>query len=82
MLTNQLCRDLEPDDERMALHLEDSAVVVAPLVPWSIACAVPLTAVGAPSSAILFACFLYLLPLWRLLRPRAYSGLSPTKNRS
>ena len=67
MLTYQLCRDTENDPERLALHLEDSAVVLAPLVPWSIAGAVSLAAAGAPLTGIVAACYLYLLPLWRLL---------------
>ena len=52
---------------RSCAFLEDSAVVIAPLIPWSIAGAVPLVAVGAPESSVLFALFLYLLPLWDLL---------------
>ena len=67
MLTHQLCRDAEDDPERLALHLEDSAVVLAPLVPWSIAGAVSLAAAGAPLTGIVAACYLYLLPLWRLI---------------
>ena len=51
----------------LAIDLEDSAIVIAPLIPWSIAGSVPLTAIGAPAAAILFACYLYLLPLWRLV---------------
>jgi len=66
MLTHQLCRDTQPEEERFALTLEDTAVVVAPLVPWSIAGAVPLTTIGAPMTALLWTCFLYLLPLWQL----------------
>ena len=46
MLTDQLGRELEPDAGRMALDLENSAVVVAPLIPWSIAGAVPLSTVA------------------------------------
>lgn len=68
MLTHQLCQKLEKESEDLALHLEDTAVVLAPLIPWSIAGAVPLQAVGAPTSAICAACFLYLLPFYRLLR--------------
>lgn len=64
MLTQQLCRDTEPDPEIMASHLENTAVVIAPLIPWSIAGAVPLATVGAPTACILTACYLYLLPLW------------------
>ncbi len=66
MLTHQLCNQLEPNRNTMALNLEDTAVVVAALVPWSIAGAVPLASIGAPAESILFACFLYILPLWRL----------------
>ena len=62
MLTDQLCSRTEPDKLRFANNLEDSAVLIAPLVPWSIACAVPLTAAGAPGYSVLFAVFLYLLP--------------------
>lgn len=67
MLTGQLCSRTEPDKLRFANNLEDSAVIIAPLVPWSIACAVPLTAVGAPGYSVLFAVFLYLLPLCDLV---------------
>jgi len=66
MLTHQLCREVQPEKSRMALILEDTAVVIAPLVPWSIAGAVPLTTIGAPATALLWTCFLYLLPLWQL----------------
>ena len=64
MLTHQLCVDTEPDPETMASHMENTVVVVAPLIPWSIAGAVPLATVGAPTACILTACYLYLLPVW------------------
>ena len=67
MLTHQLCGEVEEDNRQFAIDLENTAVVTAPLVPWSIAGGVPLASVGAPISAMLFACFLYILPLWRLL---------------
>lgn len=74
MLTDQLCRDAEPDSSRFAITLEDTAVVTSPLIPWSIAAAVPLTSVGAPLGAAGFACFLYLLPLWRCLTAKRISA--------
>ncbi len=67
MLTHQLCRELEPDRQRMAIHLENSVIVMAPLVPWSIAGAVPLATIGAPMAGLAAACYLYLVPLWNLL---------------
>jgi NhaC family Na+:H+ antiporter len=70
MLTNQLCGQVEPDRSRFANQLEDSAVLVAPMVPWSIAGAVPLASINAPTASILFACFLYLVPLCHLIGER------------
>lgn len=67
MLTSQLCRKTQPDAKQFALDLENTVIVLAPLVPWSIAGAVPLAAVGAPTAGILAACYLYLLPLWNLI---------------
>lgn len=81
MLTHQLCAGLYKPYKgengatdvagrsRQAIDLEDSAVVIAPMIPWSIAGAVPLATVGAPTSSILVAVFLYLLPLTRLIVP-------------
>ena len=66
MLTDQLCESTNPDSENFAIDLEDSAVVVAALIPWSIAGGAPLSSAGAPLPSIFFAFFLYLLPLWRL----------------
>lgn len=66
MLAHQLCGDIEKDNNKMAYCLENTAVVMAPLVPWSIAATVPLSSIGAPSLCILTACYLYLVPLWNL----------------
>ena len=66
MLTNRLCSACVPDDKQRALYLENSVVVLAPLVPWSVAGAVPLATVGAGAASLPFAFYLYLLPLCRL----------------
>lgn len=66
MLGHQLSRGCEPDAGKFALQLEDTAVVVSALVPRSIACAVPLAAVGAPPASVLFAFYLWLVPAWNL----------------
>lgn len=70
MLTHQLCCGLYCDDEsgraERAIDLEDGAVVIAPLIPWSIAGAVPLATIGAPTASIAAAAFLYLLPVCRV----------------
>lgn len=42
-------------------------MVIAPLIPWSIAGAVPLATINAPTLSLAAATFLYLLPLSRML---------------
>lgn len=78
LLSHALCReDWEARD--LAMGLENTAVVLAPLVPWSIAGAVPLAALGAPNAALFAAFYLYLIPLWNLLlhcRKRAVTAKS------
>lgn len=68
LLTHQICNRTEDDPQALAINLENTAVVIAPLVPWSIAGAVPLTSVDAPLSSIPLAFFLYLLPAVTLIR--------------
>jgi NhaC family Na+:H+ antiporter len=68
MLTHQLCNEMISDHEEMAINLENTVVVLAPLIPWSIAGGVPLAAVGAPQISLLFAFYLYLIPLWNFFK--------------
>ena len=68
LLTEQLCRGLAEDQAQFANDLEDTTVIVAPWFPWSMAVAVPLATLGVPDGALLCACYLYLLPLWRLAK--------------
>lgn len=70
VLTHQLCAPFVKDRERLALALEDTAVVISSLIPWSIASAVVLDTIGAPHNAIGLAVYLMLLPAWGLLRSR------------
>ena len=74
MLTTRLGHDLEPDNACMALALENSAVIVAPLIPWSIAGAVPLATIGAPMTSLFAAFFLYLVPLCYLFSAANKAG--------
>ena len=73
ILTHQLCAPSQQSKEQFAINLENSAVVVAPLIPWSIAGATPLSTVGAPMTGMALACFLYILPLCELVRHAASS---------
>ena len=67
MLTSQLCGENNPAKDSFALDLENTVVVIAPMIPWSIAGAVPLAAIGAPTLSIGVAFYLYLLPVWGMV---------------
>lgn len=53
--------------ERLALDLENSVVVMAPLIPWNIAGAVPAASIGVGSLFIPFAFYLYIVPIYCML---------------
>ena len=50
MLTYEMTKKMVPDKGELAVNLETSVIVIAGLIPWSIACAFPLSVVGAPSA--------------------------------
>lgn len=68
MLTYQLTDELFDSKQELAVALEDTVVVIAGIVPWCIAISVPLATIGAANTAIPCAVYLFLLPLWRLIR--------------
>ncbi len=67
MLTDQICMRTEDAGCALALDLENSAVVLAGIVPWSLSCVAVLSFINAPAASVGAAFFLYLLPLWTLL---------------
>ncbi len=70
IITADLCKENYTQTEDMAIPLEDSALIIAPLIPWSITCTVPLVSIGAPTSSIVYATFLYSIPLIGLIKSR------------
>ena len=70
MLSHQLCSKVEKDNEKMAIALEDTVIVISALIPWSIAGSVPLTVIGAPMVSIASAFYLYLLPICFMLKKK------------
>ena len=47
----------------LAINLSDSVVNLVGLIPWCIACSVPLTSIGGTVSALPLAVYLYIIPL-------------------
>lgn len=68
MLTYEMTKKLVEDKEELAVNLEMSVIVIAGLIPWSIACAFPLSVVEAPKESLIYASYLYLVPIWMLCR--------------
>lgn len=54
-------------NEPLALALEDSAVVIAPLIPWNIAGLIPATVLTVGPGFIPYAIYLFLLPAFFVL---------------
>jgi Na+:H+ antiporter, NhaC family len=71
LLTQQLVekkyREKEKGNDKLAIDLENTVVVISPLIPWNIAGLVPATILMTDPGFIPFAFYLYLLPLINLL---------------
>ncbi len=78
ILTHQLTADCWPCRERHMEALQNSAVLLPSLVPWNIACTVPLNSIGASAACLPFALYFYLAPLWYLIRSLKHASLPPT----
>ena len=60
----------DSDEEKTArmMDIENSVILVAGLIPWCIACSVPLGMLNADAASVPFACYLYVLPLVELIK--------------
>ncbi|NJL48569.1 MAG: Na+/H+ antiporter NhaC family protein [Leptolyngbyaceae cyanobacterium SM2_5_2] len=77
-LTQPSYRQAHLSAQRQAIDLENTAVVLSPLIPWNIAGLIPATLLMVNAEFIPFAVYLYLLPLWELgCRPQRLRLLSP-----
>ncbi|MEF2957717.1 MAG: Na+/H+ antiporter NhaC family protein [Oscillospiraceae bacterium] len=57
----------------MALDIENSGIVLSPLIPWNISVSIPLAMLGADMSAIPYEILLYAIPLcYWLTKRRVY----------
>lgn len=67
MLVYQLVRNIYDsagiDRYELAVDIENTVIVISPLIPWNIAGAVPAAALTADSSYTIYSYYLYLLPL-------------------
>lgn len=60
------------DNTELAIDLENSVILIACFVPWSIGCSVPLLMLGVDFRALPFAVFMYLVPICYLFTKKKW----------
>ena len=58
--------------QELAMDIENSTIIIVGLVPWTIACTVPLTFFGVGNGALPWAWYLYLVPLCYLFTKKRW----------
>ena len=70
-LSTALYGDSEEEKTAKMMDMENSVILVAGLVPWCIACSVPMGMLGvSPVLAVPFVCYLYVLPITELIKDK------------
>ena len=64
--------DGKGSDTELAIDLENSVILIACFIPWSIGCSVPLLMLGVDFKALPFAVFMYLVPTCYLLTKKKW----------
>lgn len=76
VMAAQLMGKCYADKEELALDIENSGIMLSGLVPWSVACSVPLAMLGAEVSALPYAMLLWVTPICYLFTKKwFYKGL-------
>ena len=72
MCANLLRKPYEDDGgtkEELALELENSVILIACLIPWTIGWTVPTSFFGVGAEAMPYACYMYMVPLcWLVMK--------------
>jgi len=55
------------DNYGLAIDLENTAIMIAALIPWNLALFAPSTILGANASCIPYLFYIYFLPVWNLV---------------
>ena len=76
-LTHQKYAEENLTNHQLAIDIENTAVVLSPLIPWNIAGWIPATLLMTDAGFIPYAFFLYLLPLFTWLHKPAERRAKP-----
>lgn len=58
--------------EELAIDMENTVILISGVVPWALACSVPLTFMGADYGAMKYAFFMYLVPICYLFMKKKW----------
>ena len=78
LMTQQLAQKTyrrELDNYQLAIDIENTAVVLSPLIPWNIAGFIPAAVLMTDSGFIPYAVYLYLLPVFDFIRFKLIESL-------
>ena len=74
MMGEQLLGRVYGDREELAMDIENSGIMLSGLIPWSIACSIPLAMLGADARALPYAVLLWLTPVCYLFTKKHFYG--------
>lgn len=60
--------------EELAVDMENSVILIACMIPWSIGCSVPLSFFDVSPAAVLFAFYMWLVPICYLFTKKRWYG--------
>ena len=58
--------------EELAIDMENSVILIACFIPWSIGCSVPLALLGADFTSLPFAVYMYAVPICYLFTKKKW----------
>jgi NhaC family Na+:H+ antiporter len=72
IMTHQLMKKIYEEKgyskSELAIDLENTVIMISALIPWNIAVAVPLATLSADEGSIIYALYIYLVPLLNMIR--------------
>ena len=79
ILTKQSYKTNKLSKNEVAIDLENSAIMIAPMIPWNVAALVPLTTMGVSPKALLYSFYLLLVPLMYWIHLGIRTGVKQKK---
>ena len=70
-LMNNIYKENNLTKDNLAIDIENTAILIAAIFPWSVAVAVPLATMDVGAKAIFYAVYLFFVPLMAPLIPKS-----------